>query len=78
MTEDLFGKRIFSARLLEAGETWRKFDIMNCAEGLRRVPARMIGSKIKCIQFRDIFLRPISPPANLTDKEWEEWTKLDY
>lgn len=72
------GKSI-GVRRLKVGEFFQKFDMWNCAEGLRRIPFAKIGQRINYIQPRDIFLRPISLPDDITQEEWEnDWDYSKY
>ena len=64
-------------RTLRVGETWTEWDVQNTADGLKRIPKAKIGTPIKYIRPRDIFLRPLSMLPGMTFKEWQRWNRRD-
>lgn len=62
-----------TVKSLHVGDVFREWDIWNTCRGLRRIPQRLVGRRIKYIQPRDIFLRPLTVTNEMTFEEWQRW-----
>ena len=62
---------------LHVGDIWGEWDIWNTANGLERIPRQKVGTLIKFIQPRDIFLRPLTMTHDMSFEEWERWIRKD-
>lgn len=65
-------------RQLQLGDIWQEWDVWNTVDGLERIPFRKVGQPIRFVRPRDIFLRPLSAPHDLTQKEWERFIRSNH